>query len=51
MYIIKLISGPTLFRSTVVKLYLQLELTKEPTLYNAVKHVEFTQINKPISLF
>ena len=35
----------------VVKLYLQLELTEEPTPYNTMEYIELTQINKPISLF
>ena len=40
MYIIKLISGPTPFYFTVVKLYLRLELTEEPTFYNIIKYAE-----------
>ena len=40
IYIIKLISRPTPFYSIVVKLYLQLELTEEPTLYNTVEYAE-----------
>ena len=51
MCIIKLINRPTPFHSTVVKLYLQPELTEEPTLYNIVKYKEPTQINKPTPLF
>ena len=50
MYIIKLISGPTLFYSTVMKLYLRLKLTEEPTLYNAVKYAEPARIDKLILL-
>ena len=50
MYIIKLISRPTPFYFIVIKLYLQLELTKEPTLYNTVKYAEPTRINKPVFL-
>jgi hypothetical protein len=34
-----------------VKLYLQLESTEEPILYDIVKYVEPTQINKPMFLF
>jgi hypothetical protein len=34
----------------VVKLYLRLESTKEPTFYNAIEHAEPTRVNKPISL-
>ena len=49
-YIIELISGPIPFRSTVVKLYLRLELTKKPTLYNAVEHAEPARVNEPIPL-
>ena len=48
MCIIKLISGPIPFYSIVVKLYFQLELTKEPTLYDAVEHAEPARINKPV---
>ena len=50
MCIIKLISGPIPFYSIVIKLYLQPKLTKEPTLYNAVKHAELARIDKPIPL-
>ena len=50
MYIIKLISGPMPFYSTVVKLYLRLKLTKEPTLYNTIKYIKPARINKPIFL-
>ena len=50
MYIIKFISGLILFYFTVVKLYLWLELTEEPTPYNVVEHKEFARINKPIFL-
>ena len=50
MYIIKFINRPTPFYSTVVKLYLRLELTKEPTLYNAVEYTKLARINKPIFL-
>ena len=46
MYIIKLISRPTPFYFTVVKLYLQLKLTKEPTPYNTIEYKEPAQINK-----
>ena len=51
MYIIKLTSKLILFHSTVIKLYLQLELTKEPTFYNIVEYKEPIQINKFILLF
>ena len=40
MYIIKLISGLIPFYFTVIKLYLQLKLTKEPTFYNTIKYAE-----------
>ena len=50
MFIIKFISRLIPFYSIVMKLYLQLELTKEPTLYNAVEHVKPAQINKPVLL-
>ena len=40
MCIIKFINGPIFFYSTVVKPYLQLELTKEPTLYNIIEYKE-----------
>ena len=51
MYIIKLTSRPILFCFIVMKLYLQLKLTKEPTFYNTIEHKEPIQINKPIFLF
>jgi hypothetical protein len=35
----------------VVKLYLRPESAEEPTLYNAVEHVEPTRVNESISLF
>jgi hypothetical protein len=47
MCTIKLINRPTPFYFIVVKLYLQLELTEEPTPYNTVKYKEPAQINKP----
>ena len=50
MYIIKLISRPIPFHFTVIKLYLQLKLTEEPTPYNTVEHKELVQINKPTPL-
>ena len=50
MYTIKLISRPTPFHSTVVKPYLWLELTEEPTPYNAIKYKEPAQIDKPMLL-
>ena len=50
MYIIKLINRPTPFYFTVVKLYLQLESTKEPTPYNAVEYKEPARINEPTPL-
>ena len=50
MYIIKLISGLILFYFIIVKLYLQLKLTKEPTFYNTVEYAKLTRINKPILL-
>ena len=40
MYTIKFTSKPTPFYFIVVKLYLQLKLTKEPTPYNAVEYKE-----------
>ena len=51
MYIIKLISRLIPFYFIVVKLYLQLELTEEPTPYNTIEYKEPAQINKPIFLF
>ena len=48
MCTIKFINRPTLFHFTVMKLYLQLKLIKEPTLYNAVKHAKPMQIDKPV---
>ena len=48
MYIIKLISGLISFYSTVVKPYLWLKLTKEPTLYDAVEYTKPAQTDKPI---
>ena len=50
MYIIKLTNRPIPFYSTVVKPYLQLELTEEPTPYNAIEYKEPAQIDKPIPL-
>ena len=50
MCIIKFINRPTPFYSTVVKPYLWLELTKKPTLYNAVEHAEPAWTDKPIFL-
>jgi hypothetical protein len=47
MYIIKFTSRPTPFYFTVMKLYLQLELTEEPTPYNTIEHKEPAQIDKP----
>ena len=47
MCTIKFISGPTPFHFTVVKPYLRLKLTEEPTLYNTVEHAEPMQTNKP----
>jgi hypothetical protein len=32
-----------------VKLYLRLESTKEPTLYNTVEHIEPARVNEPVS--
>jgi hypothetical protein len=32
-----------------VKLYLRPESTQEPTFYNAIKHVEPTRVNEPVS--
>ena len=40
MCTIKFISRLTPFYSTVVKLYLRLELTEQPTLYDAIEHAE-----------
>ena len=45
---VKLLSRPIFFQSTVIKPYLRLELTKEPILYDAVKHVKPTRINESI---
>ena len=42
MCTIKLISRPIPFYFTIVKPYLRLELTKESTPYNAIKHKEPT---------
>ena len=42
MCTIELTSGPTPFRSTVVKPYLRPESTEEPTPYDAVEHKEPT---------
>ena len=50
MCTIELISGPTPFRSTVVKPYLRLELTEEPTPYDAVEHKEPARIDEPTPL-
>ena len=50
MCIIELISEPTPFYSTVVKLYFRPELTKEPTLYDAVEYAEPARINEFILL-
>ena len=50
MCTIEFISGPTPFYSTVIKLYLQLELTEEPTPYNTVEYKEPAQINESMSL-
>jgi hypothetical protein len=48
MCIIKFISRPTSFYFMVMKLYLQLKLTEEPTPYDIIEHKEPVQINKPI---
>ena len=48
MCTIELTSKPTPFRSTVVKLYLRLELTEEPTPYDVVEHKEPARIDEPI---
>ena len=48
MCIIELTNKLIPFYSTVVKPYLRLKLTKEPTLYNAIKHAEPARINEPI---
>ena len=48
MCIIELISGPIFFYSTVVKPYLWLKLTKEPTIYDAVEYAKPAQTDKPI---
>ena len=48
MCIIEFTSRFTPFYSTVVKLYLQLELTEEPTLYDAVEYAEPIQTNEPV---
>jgi hypothetical protein len=51
IYIVKLLSGPISFQSIVIKPYLQLELTKEPTLYNAIEYIKPAWINKSTSPF
>ena len=43
---IKLPSRPISFHFTVVKPYLRLKLTKEPTFYDAIEHIEPVQIDK-----
>jgi hypothetical protein len=35
----------------VIKLYLRLESTEEPILYNTAEHAEPVRINKPVLLF
>ena len=50
MCIIEFTNGLIPFRFTVVKLYLQPELTEEPTPYNAVEHKEPARIDEPILL-
>jgi len=50
MCTIELTSGPTPFRSTVVKLYLRLELTEEPTLYDTIEYAEPARIDEPTPL-
>jgi len=44
---IELTSGPTPFRSTVVKPYLQPESTEEPTPHGAEEHAEPTRTDEP----
>jgi hypothetical protein len=34
-----------------MKLYLRPESTEEPILYNTIKHIKPTRVNKPTSLF
>ena len=51
MYTIKFTSRPTPFYFTVVKPYLQLELTKEPTPYDTVEYAKPAQINEPVPPF
>ena len=48
MCIIKLINRPTPFYSTVVKPYLQLKSTEEPTPYNTIEYKKPARIDKPI---
>jgi hypothetical protein len=50
IYTVKLLSRPISFQSTVIKLYLRPELTKEPTFHNAIEHVEPARINKSVPL-
>ena len=50
MCIIKFISRPTPFHFIVIKPYLQLELTEEPTPYNTVEYKELARIDKSIFL-
>ena len=38
------------FYFTVIKLYLRLELIKEPTLYNVVEYVKPARIDEPVFL-
>jgi hypothetical protein len=35
----------------VIKLYLRLESTEKPILYNTIEHIELTRVNKPVSPF
>ena len=51
MCTIKFINRLIPFYFIVMKLYLQLKLTKEPTPYNIIEHKEPIQINKPMPLF
>ena len=48
IYIIELISRPILFYSIVIKPYLQLKLTEEPTFYNTIEHAEPARTDKPV---
>ena len=50
MCTIELTNRPIPFHFTVIKPYLQLKLTEEPTPYNTIEHKEPTQIDEPTPL-